>query len=315
MVEVTVVIPNYNGEKFLKTCLDSLRTQSYGEFSIIIVDNGSKDNSLKILEDYHDIQIIKLSENTGFCGAVNIGIKASCTPLIILLNNDVEVHQEFVKEMVKAMETSNKIFSCSAKLIQFNNRNLMDDAGNFYNALGWAFARGKGKHIDMYNEECEIFASCGGAAIYRASIFKEIGYFDEKHFAYLEDIDIGYRAKINGFHNRYAPKAIVYHIGSGTSGSKYNEFKVKHSSRNNIYMIYKNMPLFQLILNLPFLIIGFIIKILFFQRKGFGSIYIKGIVDGFKLCDKKNKVEFKVKNIGEYVKIQFELWVNIIKRI
>ena len=97
----------------------------------------------------------------------------------------------------------------------------------------------KGKDIHTYEKEEKIFASCAGAAIYRKKIFDELGYFDEEHFAYLEDMDVGYRARIYGYENWYAPDAMVYHVGSGTSGSRYNQFKIRYSSRNNIYLIYK----------------------------------------------------------------------------
>lgn len=103
-----------------------------------------------------------------------------------------------------------------------------------------------------------------------AGCVAKIGYFDENHFAYLEDIDIGYRARIFGYQNGYCPDAIVYHAGSGASGSRYNAFKVDLSSRNSIYLIYKNMPLLQLILNLPFLLLGFLVKTLFFIKRDLG---------------------------------------------
>ena len=143
--------------------------------------------------------------------------------------------------------------------------------------------------------EEQIFASCAGAAIYRKELFSRIGYFDEEHFAYLEDTDIGYRARILGYENWYAPEAVVYHVGSGTSGSRYNQFKTRYSSRNNIYMIYKNMPLWQIILNLPFLAAGFGIKILFFSLKGLGREYLAGIKNGFQISAKGKKCLFKEK--------------------
>ena len=125
-----------------------------------------------------------------------------------------------------------------------------------------------------------FFAACGGAAIYRRDVFAKIGYFDENHFAYLEDIDIGYRARIFGYQNGYCPDAIVYHAGSGASGSRYNAFKVDLSSRNSIYLIYKNMPLLQLILNLPFLLLGFLVKTLFLYKKGIWASLSAGTVEG-----------------------------------
>jgi len=149
----------------------------------------------------------------------------------------------------------------------------------------------------------------------RKKILDKIGYFDEEHFAYLEDTDIGYRARIHGYENWYAPKAIVYHVGSGTSGSRYNQFKTRYSSRNNVYLIYKNMPFLQIVLNLPFLLAGFGIKLLFFSVKGMGKEYLAGIKNGFSISRKGKKVPFQIKNLSSYVKIQFELWLNIFRRL
>ena len=143
----------------------------------------------------------------------------------------------------------------------------------------------------------------------------QIGFFDENHFAYLEDIDIGYRAKRCGYHNMYLPRAKVYHAGSGTSGSRYNEFKVRYSSRNSVYLIYKNMPFLQILLNLPLLAAGFGIKFLFFLKKGMGREYAAGIKNGIELAGKYKKDSFDWKYFGCYVRIQLELWINTIKRL
>ena len=113
----------------------------------------------------------------------------------------------------------------------------------------------------------------------------------------------------------YAPKAKVYHVGSGTSGSRYNQFKIRYSSRNNIYLIYKNMPLLQIILNLPFLAAGFLIKFLFFALKGMGKEYLAGIKNGFSISMNHRKVPFSVKHLPNYCKIQLELWENMFRRI
>ena len=155
-------------------------------------------------------------------------------------------------------------------MLQYAEPKRIDSAGTFYNALGWAYARGKDQDASQYEKIGETFASCGGAAIYRRDLLEEIGLFDEKYFAYLEDIDIGYRARIFGYQNYYEPKAKVIHAGSATSGSRYNEFKTKLSSANNAYMIGKNMPLLQLLCNLPFLFVGFLVKAAFFFIKKMG---------------------------------------------
>ena len=187
----------------------------------------------------------------------------------------------------------------------------MDDAGNYYNALGWAFARGKDRPKEEYETEDSIFAACAGAAIYRRKVFEVIGRFDEEHFAYLEDTDIGYRARLHGYENWFAPKAVVYHVGSGTTGSRYNEFKTRYSSRNNVYMLYKNMPLLQILLNLPFLAVGFGAKLLFFTLRGLGREYAAGIKNGIQLCRRHRKVRFTWKMLPQICRIQAELWKNI----
>ncbi len=304
--KVTIIIPNYNGLKFMEPCFKALRAQSDQNFELLVVDNGSTDGSVKWLED-HQIPSIFLEENTGFSGAVNIGIRESVTPYVILLNNDTEPQPDYVKEMVKAIERSPKIFSVSSKMIQLYHKDLMDDAGDMYSVLGWAYQRGVGQKSSGYKKACRVFSACAGAAIYRREVFDKIGGFDEDHFAYLEDIDVGYRAKICGYENWYCPKAVVYHVGSGTSGSKYNSFKVKLAARNNLYLNYKNMPLLQLILNFLPILAGMAVKYMFFRRIGFASDYIEGVKEGLKTLKKTKKVRFQMSRLGNYIRIEGEL--------
>ena len=314
-MEVSVVIPNFNGIAFLDSVLASLEGQTLSDFEVILVDNGSTDGSCSfVTANYPWVHLIELTENFGFCGAVNAGIRAAKAPYVLLLNNDTEVKEDFVEEMLAAIRRHKNAFSCGARMVQYHDRDKLDDVGNYYCALGWSFARGRGKDIHAYETEDKIFSACAGAAIYRKKIIEKIGYFDEEHFAYLEDTDIGYRARIYGYENWYAPKAIVYHVGSGTSGSRYNQFKTRYSSRNNIYLIYKNMPFLQIILNFPFLVAGFLIKFLFFAVKGMGKEYAAGIKNGFSISMKNKKVPFRIKHLPNYCKIQLELWINIIRR-
>ena len=218
MQEISVIIPNYNGMAYLDGVLSGLECQTVKNFEVILVDNGSGDGSCAfVAASYPWVRLIELPENFGFCKAVNEGIKASRAPYVLLLNNDIEVTRDFIEQMLQGIRRHPKAFSGAARMIQFHDRDRLDDAGNYYCALGWAFARGKGKNIHTYEKEEKIFASCAGAAIYRKDIFEKIGYFDEEHFAYLEDMDVGYRARINGYENWYFPLAKVYHVGSGTS--------------------------------------------------------------------------------------------------
>ena len=311
--QVSIVIPNYNGMAFMEACMQAvLRDAPKAE--LIVVDNASKDGSLEYTrEHFPEVRVLAMDQNYGFARAVNEGIRAATRPYVILLNNDTEVEPGFTDALVGALEADVRAFSAQAKLIQLQDPLKLDDAGNFYCALGWAFARGKDKPSADYEEQDEGFAA--GAAVYRKALFEEIGYFDEAHFAYLEDIDIGWRARIFGYRNLYVPKARVLHAGSGTSGSRYNEFKVTLSSRNNIWIIYKNMPLLQLVLNLPFLLVGFGAKQLFFCKKKLGGTYARGILKGICTCDREKKVRFMWKHFPAYARLQWELWRNIARKV
>ena len=320
MVKSTVVIPNYNGIKYIEACLESLFAGTTTDFEVIMVDNASTDGSLELVkEKFPQVSLIENQENTGFDKAVNQGILASKTPYVILLNNDTKVELAFVHELEKMMEQDKSLFSASAKMIALHDKDKMDDAGDFYCALGWAFAKGKGKNPTLYQKSYDVFAACAGAAIYRRECFEEIGLFDENHFAYLEDIDIGYRAQLYGYRNCFAPNAVVYHAGSATSGSRYNAFKTKLASQNSIYLVYKNMPFLQILINVPFLFAGFLIKTLFFIRKGLGKEYVTGLLQGVKLsCSeegRKHKVRFSIKRIKNYAKVQWQLWRNLFRLI
>ena len=315
MAEITVIIPNYKGLDVIRDCMDSLMQQTYSDFDTIVVDNHSLDGSAEIVEqEYTWAKLIKLADNFGFSRAVNEGLKACKTPYVILLNNDTRSDKDFVRALYEAIKEDKNIFSVSSKMLQMDNPSRIDGAGDYYSAWGWAFARGKDKSSSRYNEKADIFSACAGAAIYRRSILDEIGWFDEFHFAYLEDVDVGYRARIMGYRNVYEPAAVVYHKGSGATGSRHNDFKVRISARNNMYIIMKNMPILQIIINLPFLLFGFGIKAMFFIFKGYGRAYLSGIKRGYLLCRQGRKFPYSSRNFNNYVKIQLELWLNAIRR-
>ena len=305
-IKTTIIIPNYNGLSFMEPCFESLKEQTVRDFKVLVVDNGSTDGSVEWLKE-HRIPSIFLKENTGFSGAVNTGIRAADTPYVLLLNNDTRVEPGFVAAMERAMDQSPKIFSVSSRMIQMYHPELLDDAGDMYSILGWAYQRGVGRSSELYQKSCRVFSACAGAAIYRRAVFHEIGLFDELHFAYLEDIDVGWRAKLYGYDNIYCPDAAVYHVGSGTSGSRYNSFKVRLAARNCIYLNYKNMPGWQLLLNAPFLLAGIFVKYLFFVKNGFGGDYVSGLKEGIRTRKQCRRVPGLLRRFGAELKVQFEM--------
>ena len=305
-IKTTIIIPNYNGLSFMEPCFESLKEQTVWDFKVLVVDNGSTDGSVEWLKE-HRVPSIFLKENTGFSGAVNTGIRAADTPYVLLLNNDTRVEPGFVAAMERAMDQSPKIFSVSSRMIQLYHPELLDDAGDMYSILGWAYQRGVGRSVNLYQKSCRVFSACAGAAIYRRAVFDEIGLFDELHFAYLEDIDVGWRAKLYGYDNVYCPDAAVYHVGSGTSGSRYNSFKVRLAARNCIYLNYKNMPGWQILLNAPFLLAGIFVKYLFFVKNGFGRDYVSGLKEGIRTRKQCRRVPGLLRRFSAELKVQFEM--------
>ncbi len=328
-IKTTVIIPNYNGLRFMDKCMSALEKQTYTSFRVLIVDNGSTDGSAEYINELvagerllFPVEAVMLPENTGFSGAVNVGIKEAQTEYVVLLNNDTEAEPDYLKELIAPLESDSakKIGAVSPMMIQLYNKELLDDAGDSYSLLGWGFQRGVGQSVDTprFNEEKKIFSACAGACAYRKSALEKIklpgdaAYFDPMHFAYLEDIDVSFRLRIHGYDVIYEPKSKIYHVGSGTSGSKYNAFKVRLAARNNVYLNYKNMPLIMLILNLPGIAVGVFIKQLFFIKIGFGKDYFKGFLEGIgniKEC-RRHKTFFKAERFFTYIGIELMLLMN-----
>jgi len=317
MGKVSVIIPNYNGINYIEDCINSLKNQSFSDFDIWVIDNASTDGSNTLVtEKYSEVNFLQLDQNYGFSRAVNEGLdRTRDSKYVILLNADTKAEPQFVEKLYEAIEKDEKIFSVSSKMLQMNAPDRYDGAGDLYCCLGWAFALGKDHKVGKYEKEANVFSACAGAAIYRRELFEVIGYFDELHFAYLEDVDIGYRARIMGYINRYSPEAVVYHAGSGTTGSRYNSFKVRIAARNSWYVVFKNMPLLQIIINLPLILCGFMIKALFFIMKGYGREYLSGMKRGYLMCTEGKKYPYSSEFLGNYVKIQLELWLNLFRRI
>jgi GT2 family glycosyltransferase len=314
MKSITIVIPNYNGMRYLEGCLNSLAWQSDRDFEIVMIDNASTDGSVGwVRRHYPDVRIRAYHRNTGFCRAVNAGISMSRGKYVLLLNNDVVCDPEMVSSLRSAMDSRPQAFSCCAKLLQMSDPSKIDDAGDFYNVFGWAFARGKGKSSARYTEPEKVFACCAAAAIYRKSVFSRIGLFDERHFAYLEDIDVGYRAMRHGYENWYIPQAIVRHAGSATSGSRHNAFKVRLAARNSVWLVKKNMPPAQIVFNLPYLAAGCAVKWGYFLRKGLGKEYAEGILEG--LGGAAAMEGAKAVQAGTDLRAQLWLWRGVFVQI
>lgn len=286
-MKLHIIIPNYNGAHFLTNCLNSLRRQTYQNFRITVVDNGSSDESVTLLQrHYPEVNILKLPYNKGFAAAANVGIQESKEPYVMLLNNDTIVKHNCIEKMMNAILSDNRIFSVGAHILSMNAPHLTDTIGDFYTLFGYAFCRGQGlasaRFALHHKNHIPSFTNCGCAVIYRRSLLEKTGLFDEHFFAYLEDVDLGFRARKMGYKNVVCPEAHIFHYGSGTTGAKYTPFKVYLSARNNIWLRKKNLTLFQRLFRAPFFLTGTLLKLLYFHKINLGRFYTKGILDGTK---------------------------------
>jgi len=267
---VSVIIPNWNGKKFLKGCLDSLLLSSYEQVEVVIVENGSKDGSVEYLEsNYPSVKLVKFAQNTGFSPAVNAGIRYCEGEFVALLNNDTVVDKNWISEMIAVLREHPEIGSTGCKMLAYDDHSLLDGAGDGYRRGGLPGRIGH-REIDrgQFDQQRYILGPCGGAAVYRRSMLDDIGLFDDDYFAYLEDVDIGLRAQSAGYKCLYVPTAIMYHLGCGTTGSGYHPLVVRLSSQNNWNTIVKNIPL-------P-LLLKFAPQIFYWQLYYFAVVIVRG---------------------------------------
>lgn len=243
--EISIIIPNYNGRPLLPSCINSIYLQSYMNFSIVLVDNGSSDGSVDLIRrDYPQIHLISFDENKGFSSAVNAGIQHSEAPWIFLLNNDTELAPDCLESLIQAAELYPEIYFFAPKMLNFYHRDILDGAGDglFVGGAGYRIGTVEYDGPD-FDRIRPVFGACAGAAFYKREFFDLVGLFDESFFAYLEDVDINLRAVRLGLECLYVPSAKIYHMGSQTTGSRLNPFIVSHTTTNSIHMIIKNYPM------------------------------------------------------------------------
>ena len=257
MTKVAVVILNFNGQKFLETFLPSVINNT-NEYEIIVVDNASTDNSLSFLGNYYPtIKIIRLTKNQGFAGGYNSALKKIEAEYYVLLNSDVEVTANWVNPIIDLMDIDKKIAACQPKIKSYHQKTHFEyagAAGGYIDWLGYPFCRGRvfdyyEEDKGQYDDTTEVFWATGACMFVRASVFHQLGGFDDNFFAHMEEIDLCWRMKNAGYRIMYTSASTVYHVGGGTL-HKSNPRKTFLNYRNGLAMLYKNLPLNKLLLTI-----------------------------------------------------------------
>ncbi len=259
---LSVIIPNWNGKRFLEECIDSLKGQTFQNFETILVDNGSIDDSVEFAATcYGDfIRIIRNDKNLGFTGGNNVGIQASKGEYIVLLNNDTWADPRWLEELARATRFDPPIGMWGSKVRSYYQRNRIEGVGELIYWDGLCRARGQYEQDHgRYDAMEEILFPPGCGAMYRKSLFDGIGLFDEDFFAYADDSEIGIRARLAGWKCLYVPAAIVYHKNSGTAG-QYSPLKAFYVERNRLWITIKYFPFPLLFLSLFFTFYRFVFQ-------------------------------------------------------
>ncbi|MDX2196382.1 MAG: glycosyltransferase family 2 protein [Cytophagales bacterium] len=257
MYTVAVVILNWNGKHHLQKFLPSVYAHSKNA-QIYIIDNASADGSVSYLKDnFPDIKIIQLSQNHGFCAGYNIGLKQIQAEYYILLNNDVEIQGEWLSPLIIYMQSNKNCAACQPKILSYTNPTYFEyagAAGGYIDRLGYPYCRGRIFHTieqdtGQYDDIVEIDWATGACMCVRADVFHNLGGFDELFFAHMEEIDLCWRMKNNGYCIVVVPQSKVYHLGAGTL-QKDSATKIFLNYRNGLYLLHKNLPYKYLIVNI-----------------------------------------------------------------
>jgi len=320
-MKASVIIPNLNGAGWLRDSIESVWAQTEQDFELIVIDNGSTDESLDIARSYcgrDRYTLIENTGNTGFSHAVNQGIAIAKGEYMALFNNDAFAEPDWLAELIKTADADPKIFAVSSLMLRDYEPELADDAGDYVTILGFACKRGDGLKASRYTKPCRVFSACGGAALYRKSILDEIGVFDELFFAYYEDVDLSWRANNFGYRNVYCPTARCRHICGATTGAvRYNPFKsIQSGPQQHSAALQEPADFDDWFCNFtPDAAWGICYKVLMFRLRGFGGDYAKGFREAWAALPKINKPKFKWRNLPNYVWVEFSLIAGLFKYI
>ncbi len=277
-MKVSIIIANWNGRDMLERCLNSIFKQTFSSFEVVVVDNGSNDQSVEMVrEKFKKVNLICLESNRGYSEANNIGYSESSGEFIALLNNDIVLDKEWLKSALRCFEQNNEdLAAIATKIIQEHDHTKIDSAGFEFIAAGTVHDyKGRAVTDGLVNQRREVFGPVASAALYRRSAIEKTWLFDNRYFAYYEDTDLAFRLRLCGYYTLYEPGAVSYHLGSAT-GKMHSPFHVRHARRNIEFLFLTDM---QGYLFYKYFLIHWVyecLNFLFFVLKGRGWSFLRG---------------------------------------
>ena len=282
---ISVIIAVWNSKTYLSNCLDTLIAQTFRDFEVIIVDNGSKDEAVDGLRERYpslDLRTERLDSNRGFAAANNIGARLARGKWLALLNTDAFPEPDWLEKLVQASDEHPEYTFFSSRQIQAKDPKFLDGAGDEYHVSGLAWRRYYNYKERSYGLQLEeVFGACGAASLYLRDKFLRVGGFDEDYFSYFEDVDLSFRLRLVGGRCLYVPQAVVYHVGSASSGQM-SDFVIYHGHRNLVWTYLKNMPFALLGFYLPLHILMNLYFVISFTLKGRPRAIIAAKIDAIR---------------------------------
>lgn len=268
-----VIIVNYNSGSLLRSCINSLRDQTRPPGRIIVVDNASADGSVDSIDLATNVEIYRSVENLGFAKGNNWALARSEADLVALLNPDTLADRDWLRQLCDAADTFPDAAAFGSCQVAYESADRLDGIGDIFHLSGAAWRDGYGSSKSGRKlKPREIFSPCAAAALYRRQALMEIGGFDEDYFCYMEDVDVGFRLRLQGYAARFVPDALVRHVGSATTGGQNSDFAVYHGHRNLVWTFIKDVPSPMFWLLIPGHILLNIGSLLWFTLRGQGRV-------------------------------------------
>jgi GT2 family glycosyltransferase len=277
---VSVVVPAWNGERWLPGLFASLRAQTQAPAEVIVVDNGSSDGTLEWLaREAPDVRVLAQGRNTGFAVAANRGLLAARTEFVALLNTDVELAADWIEVMAARLAAEPRCASVACKMVRLSDAGVLDDCGDVLRRDGVCEQRGHGRRDDgRWDVPGEVFGACAGAALYRRLAVRDVGAFDERFFSYLEDVDLALRLQLSGWRCAYEPRAVARHAGGG-SAEELAQPVGYWTARNTLVLLGKHWPARWL----PFVAYRQLSWLDAAARRGGLGMHLRGLLAGLRL--------------------------------